>query len=86
MALPLGVAAAWVGNHCGIGRWALPARTLAELIRQLVTTQYPAPRHPAISNNRREWRDMVLTELARCGRETEGIDPDELYDGTAIAW
>jgi hypothetical protein len=86
LAMGVGLGAAWVGNHCGIGRRALPAHTLAELTMQLVTTQYPALRHPAISNNRGEWRDVVLAGLARCGREAEGIDPDELYDGTAIAW
>jgi hypothetical protein len=86
MALAMGLCAALVGNQYGIGRRALPARTLAELTRQLVTAQYQALMHPAMRHNRGEWRNVVLAGLARCGIEAEGLDPDELYDGTAIAW
>jgi hypothetical protein len=83
-ALAMGLCTAMVGDLYGIGRRALPARTLAELTMQVVTTQYGALLHPAMRNNRGEWRDVVLAGLARCG--TEGLMPDELYEGTAIAW
>jgi hypothetical protein len=83
-ALAMGLCTAMVGDLYGIGRRALPARTLAELTMQVVTTQYGALLHPAMRNNRGEWRDVVLAGLARCG--TEGLTPDELYEGTAIAW
>jgi hypothetical protein len=86
VALVLGWGAALVGSQYRLGRWALPARTLGELTRQLVTTQYPALRHPARQNSRGEWREVVLAGLARCGREAEDLTPEELYDGTAIAW
>jgi hypothetical protein len=83
-ALAMGLCTAMVGDLYGIGRWALPARTLAELTMQVVTIQYGALLHPAMRNNRGEWRDVVLAGLARCG--TMGLTPDELYDGTAIIW
>jgi hypothetical protein len=85
-ALAMGLCTALVGDMYGIGRRALPARTLAELTRQLVTTQYPALMHPAVRNNRSEWRDVVLAGLARCSAEAEDLHPDELYDGTEITW
>lgn len=83
-ALATGLCTAMVGDLSGIGRWALPARTLAELTMQLVTIQYGALLHPAMRNNRGEWRDVVLAGLARCG--AEGLTPDELYEDTAIIW
>jgi hypothetical protein len=83
-ALTMGLCMAMIGDLYGIGRRALPARTLAELTMQVVTIQYRALLHPAMRNNRGEWRDVVLAGLAQCG--TEGLTPDELYDGTAISW
>jgi hypothetical protein len=83
-ALATGLCTAMVGDLSGIGRRALPARTLAELTMQVVTIQYGALLHPAMRNNRGEWRDVVLAGLARCG--PQGLMPDELYDGTAITW
>jgi hypothetical protein len=83
-ALAMGLCTAVVGNLYGIGRWALPARTLADLTRQVVTTQYRGVMHPAMRNSRGEWREVVLVGLVQCG--DEGLAPDELYDGTAIAW
>jgi hypothetical protein len=86
LALALGLCAALVGNQVEFGRRALPASTLAELTRRLVTTQYGVLLHPAMRNNRGEWRDVVLTGLARCGAEAENLNQDELYDGTVISW
>lgn len=85
-ALAMGLCTALVADMYGVGRRALPARTLAELTMQLVTSQYRALMHPAMRNNRGEWRDVVLAGLARCSAATEALQPDELYDGTAIAW
>ena len=85
-ALATGLCAALVGSMLGLFRWALPAATLAELTMTLVTTEYQALVHPAMRHNRTEWRDLVLAGLARCGIEAKDLDPDELYDGTAIAW
>lgn len=81
----LGLCAVLVTEMLGFLRRGLPAGTLAELTTTLVTTQYQALVHPAMRHNRGEWRDVVLAGLARCGA-TEDLDPDELYDGTAIAW
>ena len=50
-ALTIGFCTALVGKMYGIGRRALPARTLAELTMQVVTTQYRALMHPAMRNN-----------------------------------
>ena len=85
-ALATGLCAALVGSTMGVTRWALPAATLAELTMTLVATEYRALVHPAMRHNRGEWRDVVLAGLARCGDEAEALDPDELYDGTAITW
>lgn len=83
-ALTLSFCTALVGNLYGIGRRTLPARTLAELTMQVVTTQYRGRMHPAMRNNCGEWRDVVLAGIAQCA--AEGALPDELYDGTAIIW
>jgi hypothetical protein len=86
VALATGLCAALVGSTVGVTRWALPAATLAELTRTLVATEYQALTHPALRHNRGEWRDLVLAGLARCGTAAEDLDPNELYDGTTIAW
>lgn len=82
--LALGLCTALVADLYGFGRRALPARTLAELTMQVVTTQYGALLHPAMRNNQGEWRDVVLAGLAQCS--SEGLTPDELYEGTVITW
>jgi hypothetical protein len=85
-AVATGLCAALAGGTVGPLRRDLPAATLAELTMLLVATEYRALTHPAMRHNRGEWRDLVLAGLARCGAEAEDLNPDELYDGTAITW
>jgi hypothetical protein len=86
MAIATGLCTALAADTHGLTRWALPVDTVGELAKHLVVTEYRALTHPAMRHNRSEWRDIILAGLARCGSEEIDIDPNELYDGTALAW
>jgi hypothetical protein len=78
-ALTMGLCMAMIGDLYGIGRWALPARTLAELTIQVMTIQYRALLHPAMRNNRGKWRDVVLA--GACPVRDRGLNA-----GRIIRW
>ncbi|MCB2380546.1 hypothetical protein LGH70_23330 [Hymenobacter sp. BT635] len=86
LAVIAGLAAAVVLAQLPLVRRGLPAATIGELTVRLVGAHYRVLSHPYVRNNLPEERDVVLAGLARCGVERTAIDPDELRDGTEVAW